>query len=253
MNITSKLGVGLIMAACVALPSFAMAAEGIEAKLQAAMTDKNRPDNHVARDANRKPIETLTFFGLEEDMTVVEVMPGGGWYTRLLAPSLKENGKLYVAYTNPKYLGDLLEQPGFENVGVVGAKANFTHVKGSVFNLSHAALDVKNADMVLTFRNYHNLDAAGRKAMNDAAFEALKPGGVYGVVDHTSRHMEPDNAENGRRFDPVLAIKEIQEAGFELVDYSTLHYRPADALDKEVGHQSVTGKTDRWTLKFVKK
>jgi predicted methyltransferase len=107
-------------------------------------------------------------------------------------------------------------------------------------------------DMVLTFRNYHNFDAEGRTAMNKASFDALKSGGVYAVVDHTRRHMEDDTPENRRRIDPVLAIKEIEAAGFEFVDYSDLHYRADDELRFEVGRKSVTGNTDRWTLKFVK-
>jgi predicted methyltransferase len=88
--------------------------------------------------------------------------------------------------------------------------------------------------------------------MNRAAYDALKPGGIYAVVDHTRRHMQADDPENRRRIDPVLAIKEIQAAGFKLVDFSTLHYKPDDELRYEVGRASVTGNTDRWTLKFVK-
>ena len=114
-------------------------------------------------------------------------------------------------------------------------------------------LGVSDADIVFTFRNYHNFDAAGRAAMNKAAYDALKIGGTYAVVDHTRRHMEADNPENRRRLDPVLAIKEIQQAGFELVDFSDLHFRPDDELRYEVGRKTVTGNTDRWTLKFVKK
>lgn len=253
MKNVSSLLASAVFTTCMMASGAVFAADALQTKLSAAMADKSRPAGDVARDANRKPIETLAFFGLKDNMTVVEIMPGGGWYTRLLAPTLKEKGKLYVAYTNPKYMGDLLEKPAFAEVGKLGEKASFTHVAGPVFNLGNAQLDVKNADMVLTFRNYHNLDAAGRKAMNEAAYNALKVGGVYGVVDHTRRHMEQDNAENGRRFDPVLAIKEIQDAGFMLVDISELHYQPTDALDKEVGHDSVKGKTDRWTLKFIKK
>jgi predicted methyltransferase len=108
-------------------------------------------------------------------------------------------------------------------------------------------LGVKDADIVFTFRNYHNFGPEGRAAMNHAVFAALKPGGIYAVVDHNRRHMEPDNAENRRRIDPVLAIREIQAAGFELVDFSDLHYRPDDELRYEVGRKTVTGNTDRWT------
>ena len=89
---------------------------------------------------------------------------------------------------------------------------------------------VKNLDLVLTFRNLHNFTAAGRGVLNEAAFKALKRGGLYGVVDHTRRHMQADDGENWRRMDPVLMIKEVQAAGFELVDFSDLHYRYDDAL-----------------------
>ena len=88
--------------------------------------------------------------------------------------------------------------------------------------------------------------------MNKAVFDALKPGGTYAVVDHTRRHMQKLNNENGRRVDPVLAIKEIQQAGFEFVDYTNLHYRPDDELRYEVGRKTVTGNTDRFTFKFIK-
>ena len=86
--------------------------------------------------------------------------------------------------------------------------------------------------------------------MNQAVFDALKPGGIFAVVDHTRRHMEEDNSENRRRVDPVMAIKEIQAVGFELVDYSDLHLRLDDELRYEIGRATVTGNTDRFTLKF---
>ena len=80
----------------------------------------------------------------------------------------------------------------------------------------------------------------------------LKPGGHYGIIDHTRRHMEPNNPENFRRVDPVEVIKEVQAAGFVFVDYSNVHYKPDDELRYEVGRASVTGNTDRFTLLFKK-
>ncbi len=106
--------------------------------------------------------------------------------------------------------------------------------------------------MVLTFRNVHNFDAESRDRLNRAVFDVLKPGGHYGVVDHTKRHMEPENPENRRRIDPVLVIKELLDIGFDFVGYSDLHYRPDDELRYEVGRRTVTGNTDRFTLLFRK-
>ena len=88
--------------------------------------------------------------------------------------------------------------------------------------------------------------------MNRAVFDALKSGGLYGVVDHTKRHMEPETPENRRRIDPVLVIKEMLDIGFEFVGYSDLHYRADDELRYEVGRHSVTGNTDRFTFLFRK-
>jgi predicted methyltransferase len=234
----------------------AMAADDVstvEAKLKAAMESDIRTEKEVERDRNRKPVETLEFFGLRDDMKIIELLPGGGWYTKLLAPVMAENGEMYVALGTSRVQERVLNQPGFEHVKVVAEDANIYRPEGSrTYAIEMESLGVSDADMVLTFRNYHNFGAEGRAAMNRAVFDALRPGGIYAVVDHSRRHMQSDDQENRRRMDPVLAIKEIQAAGFELVDFSDLHYRPDDELRFEVGRKTVTGNTDRWTLKFVK-
>jgi len=218
-----------------------------------ALKSEIRTDAEMERDRNRKPVQTLDFFGLKSDMKVVELMPGGGWYTKILAPVLKEEGELILAYGTGRASKLIEENQDLSHVKVGAEDSKIYRKEGARFySLENADLGVKNADMVLTFRNYHNFAEDGRMAMNDAAWDALKMGGIYGVVDHTRRHMEGDNDENRRRVDPVLAIKEIQAAGFELVDYSNLHYRADDELEYEVGRRSVTGNTDRWTLKFKK-
>lgn len=225
----------------------------ISDKLKLAMSSEVRTSAEVDRDRNRKPIETLEFFGLSDDMSVVELVPGGGWYTKLLVPLLNEKGNYYGAIGTGRIERNLSELPGFERMTIVAKDASLNRPEGQRFyDLNADSLEVEDVDVVLTFRNYHNFSDQGRKKMNDLAFAALKPGGIYGVVDHTARHMEPLNNSNRRRFDPVKAIKEIQAAGFVLVDYSTLHYREDDELEYEVGARSVTGNTDRWTLKFMK-
>lgn len=222
-------------------------------KLAAAMAAPDRPDGDRARDANRLPRETLEFFGFGDDLKVLELFPGGGWYTRLLGPVLAEKGKLYVALNSGRVEEVIAKTPSLGAVEILQVNELMTSTgQRGVFDLAPLSFFVEDVDLVLTFRNVHNLSRAGRRALNEAVFEALRPGGLYGVVDHTRRHMEADRPENRRRVDPVEAIHETIEAGFEFVDYSTLHYRPDDGLGLEVGDARVTGRTDRFTLLFRK-
>lgn len=244
---------GMVTSSLMGAVAFAADFDGVKAKLETAMTADIRSDADTARDKNRKPIQTLEFFGLRDDMKVVELVPGGGWYTMLLAPALAENGEMYLAYGAGRAYEKLKDKPGFEKLKLTAEKAAFSKPDGQRFySLSNTDLGVKNVDIVFTFRNYHNFTDESRTAMNASAFKALKKGGIYALVDHTRRHMEKLDNENGRRVDPVKAIKEIEAAGFEFVDFSDLHYRADDELQYEVGRKSVTGNTDRWTLKFRK-
>ena len=243
----------LLTIACLALAGAAFADNEIDAKVEAALADAARPAADQARDKNRKPLETLKFFGMKDNMRVLEIFPGGGWYTRVLAPVLAENGQLYIALRTDTVVEKVLSQPGFESVEALGTSDNAHRPEGaSKYVIDEFDFGVSDLDMVVTFRNLHSYDAAGRERINRAVFDALKSGGLYGVIDHTARHMEPANSENRRRMDPVGVIKELLDAGFEFVDYSDLHYRADDELEYEVGRRSVTGNTDRFTLLFRK-
>ncbi len=225
----------------------------IDAKVEAALAAESRPEADRERDRNRRPLQTLNFFGLEDDMRVLELIPGGGWYTRVLAPTLAENGQLYVAIGTGRVEENVLTEPGFEDVIVLETDSNIRRPEGSRFYaLDEFEFGVSDLDMVLTFRNVHNFDAEARTIMNSAVFDSLKPGGLYGVVDHTRRHMEPLDNENRRRIDPVLVVKEMLDVGFEFVGFSDLHYRADDELEYEVGRRSVSGNTDRFTFLFRK-
>jgi len=221
--------------------------------IKVAMKAEARSEKDKDRDRNRRPVETLEFLGIQEDMKVLELIPGGGWYTALLAPALKDKGKLYLGMAGDRIKDGLLKQKGFSKVETVSNDSKWASNKEEKrYDLSNINFDVKNIDAVLTFRNYHNLSLATRTAVNVEALKALKPGGIYGIVDHTRRHMQSENDENGRRVDPVLVIKEVEAAGFEFVDYSNLHYKADDELRYEVGRKSVTGNSDRFTLLFKK-
>ena len=239
----------IALAALLPITVAATAQADLAEAVAAAQAAEIRSDAERARDANRKPAETLAFFGLRQDMRVLELLPGGGWYTKILAPLLYEDGELFVSIGTDRVQESLFGKPGFDRIATIEPQGEFTRVGRRFEGLSFEAEDM---DLVLTFRNLHNFTAAGRAALNDSAFAALKPGGHYGVVDHTRRHMQEDSAENWRRMDPVLAIQEIEAPGFEFVDYSDLHYRLDDELRYEVGRRSVSGNTDRFTLLFRK-
>jgi len=243
----------LITSLALSANSWADSFDSTKNKIEAAMKADIRTEKETARDRNRKPVETLEFFGLRDDMKIVEFIPGGGWYTKLLVPVVAEKGEYHAALGTSRISKSLADKAGFEKMNIAENDAKFSRQPGARFSdLELSKIGVKNADIVFTFRNYHNLSDGGRAAMNKAAWMALKPGGIYAVVDHTARHMEAGNNSNRRRFDPVKAIKEIQAQGFEFVDYSDIHYREDDELRYEVGAKSVTGNTDRWTLKFRK-
>lgn len=221
--------------------------------VQKAMQGEIRTAAEKARDVNRLPAETLAFFRLREDMRVIEVLPAGGWYTKILGPLFKDKGKLYVTHPPGRYADAfkaISALPGLEKVEEVSWGSTGSG-SGGAFGPS-GRWDVQPVDAVLTFRNYHNFSVADRAAVNKSTHDALKPGGLYGIVDHTRRHNEPTTRENGRRVDPVLVIKEVQAAGFELVDFSNLHFRPDDKLELEVGNQAINDRTDRFALLFRK-
>ena len=225
----------------------------LKQKVDAALQADIRSDDERARDANRKPLETLEFFGITPDMKVLELIPGGGWYTKVLAPTLRDEGELYVAIGTTNVKDKLLTLSGMDKIKVLEPELEIGDGdKPRLRTVGPFDLGETGFDAALTFRNMHNFDAVGRKNINDAVFKALNKGGIYGVVDHTRRHMEAFNSENRRRADPVTIIKELIDSGFEFVDYSDLHHKTNDELRFEVGNESITGKTDRFTLLFRK-
>jgi predicted methyltransferase len=235
------------------MANISLAANEIDMKVESALAAESRPDTDRERDRNRRPNETLSFFGLKDDMRVLELLPGGGWYTRVLAPVLAENGKLYVSLGTNTVKERILSQPGFEQVELLENSANIHRdEERRVYVMDDFEFGVSDLDMVVTFRNLHNFDPDSRARMNSQVFKSLKSGGLYGVVDHTRRHMESSNNENRRRIDPVLVIKELLDQGFEFVGYSDIHFRADDELVYEVGRRSVSGNTDRFTMLFRK-
>jgi predicted methyltransferase len=248
-----------------------------EAALDAAIAGEHRSDDNRARDRYRRPKETLTFFGFRSDMTVVEIWPGGGWYTEILAAALRDNGKLFAAQYSPnprygyqrRYYGAFLTKMG-ESPDVY----RDVTVTTLDFPYSLKIAPSESADMVVTFRNAHNWvspnygkhsAALGYKAM----FDALKPGGTLGVVDHRwpDPATEDVDADTGYISEERI-IAAAEAAGFKLVARSDLNRNakdihehpqgvwtlpPSFALgDEDKAQYQAIGESDRLTLKFIK-
>ncbi len=248
-----------------------------ETALDAAIAGEHRSEQNRARDRYRHPKETLAFFGFRSDMTVVEVWPGGGWYTEILAPALRERGKLYAAQysVNPpfgyqrRYFGAFLDKLG-SNPDVY-RDVVVTHL-ATPYELEIAPRG--SADMVVTFRNVHNWFAEGygehaAELGFRAMFDALKPGGVLGIVDHRwpDSGNEDPGAENGY-ISEERTISLAEQAGFRLAERSDINRNPRDTHDHPEGVWTLPpslalgeqdkarylaiGESDRYTLKFVK-
>lgn len=239
----------------------------------------HRSDNNRSRNAFRHPAETLEFFGIKPSMTVVELWPGGGWYTEILAPYLKADGKLIAA--NFQVDGADLKNRGqayrakagqkfrdkiAANKAIWGDVEEVTLAPPAITRLS----DSNSVDMVLTFRNLHNWEQSGAmESVFMAAYDALKPGGVFGVVEHRAPY-QVDTQEQSKtgymseQYTISLAVK----VGFKLDRKSQVNANTRDTKDHPrgvwtlppslaLGEQDrakylAIGESDRMTLRFVK-
>ena len=239
--------------------------------LEEAASGSHRSDKNKARDQYRHPVETLAFFGFKPSMTVVEIAPGGGWYTEVLAPAVKGKGKLYGAHYPDK--GD--DSYGSKSRRKLEKKLAGNKVFGEVEltnftpKVASELAPAGTADLVLTFRNLHNWGKEGVSQVFKDAYKALKPGGVLGVVEHrmpASQKWE-DNKRSGY-FPEKMAIKLAKKAGFKLAGKSEVNANAKDTADHPKGVWTLPpvlalkdqdkdkylaiGESDRMTLKFVK-
>ncbi len=236
---------------------------GAEGALAPAIAGPQRSQLNKARDKYRHPLETLTFFGIKPAMTVVEISPGAGWYTEILAPLLKDHGKLYEA-VGPGPGAKTFEDKLKADPAVYGRVIVTTLKPPAETEIAPAG----SADMVLTFRNVHNWIAHGSAQDYFKAFyRALKPGGILGITDHRADPSQPQdpNARNGYVRQDYM-IKLAQQAGFKLAGSSEINANPKDLRDHPVWYLPPTlrlgekdrakylaiGESDRMTLKFTK-
>lgn len=231
--------------------------------------DHRSPENR-ARDSYRHPAETLAFFGLEPGMTVVEIGPGGGWYTEVIAPAVGAEGKLYAAHADPAASDRAAAAVARFQEKLDADTDNYGSTSLAVFSGGDLSTPDNAADMVLTFRNVHNWYMGDVAEQSFASFyRALKPGGVLGVVEHRLPETADDGLQKTSGYMKRSAVVAMAEAaGFQLVEESEINANPADTADYPKGvwtlppnfaegeetraKYAAIGESDRMTLKFVK-
>ncbi len=248
-----------------------------EDPLAAAIASDTRTAEFVARDAYRHPAETLAFFGLRPDATIIEITPGGGWYAEILAPYAKAQGR---------YVGAIVDETSEENERArdyyaksnqalrdkfAAAPEQFGSAELVAFKMAEPQFgEPASADFVLTFRNVHNWmnGANGAQPMFNGFFAVLKPGGVLGVVEHRANADVPAGDRSGYVSEAqVIALAEA--AGFVLEEKSEVNANPEDTKDHPNGVWTLPpvsrvpdgedgskylkiGESDRMTLRFRK-
>ena len=254
--------------------------DSTDTRLRAAITGEHRSEEKRARDAYRNPYETLTFFGLKEDMTVLEINATGGWYTEIIAPVVANTGKYYATMWDPgssawaKGAYDDLEEQIETNRDLFG-DAEVVGISGENFR----PIEPESADLVLTFRNIHNWMTSGSiHDMLEMMYVSARPGGHLGIVEHRGNPLirQDPKAESGY-VNEGHTIRLAEEAGWQLVSTSDINNNPMDDkdYDKRVWRLPPTlrylalegwpevddaqrtkslaiGESDRFTLLFVK-
>jgi predicted methyltransferase len=246
----------------------AVTADKIDPALQAVVKNPARSAAFVSRDSARHPAEELTFFGLAPDTTVVELWPGGGYWTEILGPYLAAKGHYYVALSAP---GDEDKITAEWRALVAKQGTRLGKINTTVLGKGHFDIAPPgSADLVLTFRNLHNwMDAGYADEALAACFRALKPGGVLGIEEHRGRNDRPQDpkAKDGYvRQDYTIAM--AKKAGFVLAGSSEIDANPKDTKDwvdgvwtlpptlsqgeKDRARYTAIGEADNFVLKFVK-
>ena len=237
--------------------------------LENAVSGDHRTAKNKARDQYRHPVETLNFFGFTPNMTVVEITPGGGWYTEILAPALKGTGKLYGAHYPDTGEDNYYSNSRKKLVKKLASDVVFSEVVLTDFTPRQESelAPQGTADLILTFRNLHNWKDAGVEQVFKDAFNALKPGGVLGIVEHRlPAGVSPEKARG--YVSEVQTIKQAKAAGFRFAGSTEVN---ANAKDLAIHPKGVwtlppvlrlgatdrakylaIGESDRMTLKFVK-
>ena len=275
MFLTTRVHCALMLLLTAAAAAPVVAADTATDPLAAALASPARTPKFVARDVYRHPAETLRFFGLRPDQTVVEIWPGRGWYLEILAPYLRDRGKYYAAIEAPDVAGaskEAKDDAALLRQRIADDKAHCGKV--IVTELQPPQLTEicppGSADVVLTFRNVHNwIDKGDEQAQFQAFFKALKPGGVLGVVEHRAKPgISLEDMHKSGYVDEAYVKKLAAAAGFRFDAESPINDNPKDTKDypegvwalpptltlgdKDRAKYLAIGESDRMTLRFVK-
>jgi predicted methyltransferase len=254
-----------VAAALVAAPLFGsalLAADKISKPIAAAVADTSRPQADTDRDAARKPAEMLAFAGIKPGETIIELLPGGGYFTRLLSVTVGPKGHIYalgfpprpapagsapaMAMAMPNPLEVLAKDPHYPNITVSTIAA---------INSDPPTVPT-GADLVWTSDNYHDLHngpTADIAAFNKHVFSVLKSGGVFLIIDHTAAAGTGiSQTSTLHRIDPEAVKTEVEAAGFKLAGSSDAAHNPDDPHTAAVRDASIRFHTDEFALKFVK-
>lgn len=249
----------LALAACETVPPPpppppADAPVSLPAFLSAALADPARPEADRARDVLRHPGEVLRFAGLKPGMKVVDLIPGTGYFTRIFSKAVGPTGRVY-AYVPDELTAIAKGRP--PSVSLFAGKAPYANTKMILQTLPGFSAPEK-VDMVFTAQNYHDMHLAfmgpaDLAVVNKRVFAALKPGGVYIVIDHSAKAGSGlRDSDTLHRIDAALVRKEVETAGFIFVAESRVLRNPKDPLTANVFDPSIRGKTDQFVYKFRK-
>lgn len=242
-----------IAALCLTAGAAIAAAPGA---VQAALSDPARPAADTSRDVNRHPGELIAFAGLKPGMKVVDLWPGGGYYTRILARTVGPRGRVYAYISNA---GDArMKTQGKDPDNQFADFKAVYHNLGVLHGPTQNFVTPESVDMVWTSDNYHDMHNAPTAdadiaSMNKGIFTSLKHGGIYLVLDHrAAKGAGADATGKLHRMDEDIAKKEIEAAGFKLVAESKILTNPADDNTKRVFEAGEHDHTDQFVLKFRK-
>lgn len=245
----------LIAALVFSLASVQGQAAPVPAFLSAAVADPARPAADTERDANRKPAESLLFAGIAPGQQIAELLPGGGYFTRIMAKAVGPSGHIYALVPAPSPDAPPNTPDFAARVKALAADPNYSNVSVVVEPFAQLKMPVP-ADMVWTSQNYHdlhNFPGLDITVFNQMVFEALKPGGTYFILDHaTEPGAGTSETATLHRIDPETVKREVLAAGFIFVGSSNLLRQSSDSHTAKVFDPAIRGRTDQFILKFRK-